>query len=134
MDEFPISLVDKLDSEQQLVFSSLSSDESDRSLSLTKDHIRRRLLAGTPKALDVIESVMTNGFQPKDRLAAASKWLDVSPAVEDNSKQTAAPVLPVEALKIIIEGMATMFGTQQSIKAAADQQTTKKEVLIERTN
>jgi hypothetical protein len=134
MDEFPISLVNKLQGEQQLVFSSLSSDEADRSLSLTKDHIRRRLLAGTPKALDVIEYVMTSSFQPKDRLAAASKWLDVSPAVEDNSKQTAAPVLPVEALKIIIEGMAAMFGTQQSIKAAVDQQTTKKEVLIERAN
>lgn len=111
--ELPSSLLNKLSTEQSAVFSALSVDESDRSLPAAKDHIKRRLIAGTPRALDVVESIMASGM-PKDRLAAAGKWLDISPVVEDATRQVAVPVLPVEALRVIFEGMASMFGVQQT--------------------
>lgn len=108
----PTSLLSKLNSEQSLVFDSLASDETDKSLPIAKDHIKRRLIAGTPKALDTVELVMMNAG-PKERLAAASKWLDLSPIVEQSDRSLSAPVLPIEALKVIFDGMASMFGVQQ---------------------
>jgi hypothetical protein len=113
--EWSSDLVNKIESEGRDVASSLATLNPSDSLPLVKLHSERKLLALTPRALDVLDEGMSAGLT-KDRVAAASKVLDLSPATRIQTTFGSEQSIPVEALKVIFESMAKMFNARSSFR------------------
>jgi hypothetical protein len=77
-----------------------------------KESAERKLLSITNKAVDTLEEVMDYGA-PKDRVVAARKILETSPATK-NMQQSIGPetAIPLAAFKGMLEGMAKLFSLQ----------------------
>ena len=74
-----------------------------------KQLAERKLLSLTSKAIDIIEEVADYGA-PKERLQAACEILDRSPATKKQDLLLSSDQsFPIEAFKLLVEGMGKMF-------------------------
>ena len=101
-------LLRKIESEGQDVARQLATTNPSDSLAAVRTHSERKLLAMTPRALDVLNEGMEAG-QTKDRTLAASKVLDLSPATRIQTVFGSEQTIPIEALTTILQSMANMF-------------------------
>jgi hypothetical protein len=108
MRDWQSALAQKISDEGQSVNQQLATLNPSDAMSSVKVHSERKLLAMTPKALDVLDAGMDAG-QSKDRVAAASKVLDLSPATRIQTAFGSEQSIPIEALTTILQGMASMF-------------------------
>jgi hypothetical protein len=108
MRDWQSALAQKISDEGQSVNQQLATLNPSDAMSSVKVHSERKLLAMTPKALDVLDAGMDAG-QTKDRVAAASKVLDLSPATRIQTTFGSEQSIPIEALTTILQGMASMF-------------------------
>jgi hypothetical protein len=109
-------LVKKIDDEGEVVASQLATLNPSDSLPSVKVHAERKLLALTPKAIDTLDDGM-NATTTKDRIAAATKVLELSPATRVQTFFGSEQSVPVEALRSIFESMAKMFKAVQPLPA-----------------
>ena len=112
-------LVSKLESESLAVDRQLATLNPTDSLPAVKVHAERKLLALTPQAIDVLGDGMRTG-PTKDRVAAASKVLELSPATRVQTTFSSEQSIPVEALKTIFEAMGKMFNLRNATQPIVD--------------
>ena len=106
--DYPIELLNKLNTESEAINQSLSTLPSSDSIGIVKQHAERKLLALTPKAIDTLDQGM-DASQTKDRLAAASKVLDLSPATRPQVASFGEQSIPLDAIKELMTGLSEMF-------------------------
>lgn len=106
----PDKLVESLRKQQSEAERFLIDNSSEQSLDQIKELADKKFLSLTGKAIDTAEEVMDYGA-PKERLAAASLILDKSPATREEQviESSGEGAIPMEAFKLLIEGMGKMF-------------------------
>lgn len=102
----PASLLDRLSRDEDSLQLSLLHDALPASTAEAKALSERLLLQATPAAIRTLVQINSSGL-PKDRLVAAAKLLDKSPATRDSAViSPASNVLSDQALNILMTGLA----------------------------
>ena len=105
----PPSLLSRLASDAAASIEAITSAPLPDATATVRSTSERRLLHLTDKALTTVDTLLES-YDPKVRLAAASKILDTSPATKPAA--TLLPQessIPVAALKPLFEGLAKLF-------------------------
>ena len=129
----PPSLLSRLRSDENSLYSDLASSPLSSSISSAKTLATRKLLAATPEAIDTTVLVMRCGAD-KERLAAASLILSKSPATADASTSSEASLPPalLATLSSALASLASAFASlspSQSPSQSTDELRSPSEIL-----
>jgi hypothetical protein len=114
--QLPASVLSRLRNDEKEVERQLASGQLPETVQTVKQATERKLLSITGKAVDTLEEVMDYGA-PKERVAAASKVIDISPATKPQiAGTTNEQSIPLDAVKELFMGMGKMFGQMVDFK------------------
>lgn len=113
----PPSLLTRLRSDENALYSDLSSSSLSTSLAAARSLATRKLLASTPEAIDRTLTIMRTA-DPKNQLAAASLILSKSPATSDPASSSSESSLPPALLATLSAALASLSSAFSNLTQA----------------
>lgn len=106
MDNLPPALLNKLITEAEDVARTAATSDLRTTTSAARSYAQRRLMAGTDAQLTVLENLAVSA-DPKTRLGAVSKLVDLNPATRVDPSPTAQTTdsIPAAAIAAIFDGL-----------------------------